>query len=101
MKKSTRAWVSKAEHDHLVAQRSNRDKTPLHDVVCFHCQQCVEKYLKAMLEEFALSVPRTHNLDDLLNLLLPYHPTLRAFRRGLIFLSDFAVQVRYPGDSAS
>jgi HEPN domain-containing protein len=70
-------------------------------VVCFHCQQSAEKYLKALLEELGLRVPRTHNLDDVLNLLLPHHPGLRSLRRGLIFLTYFAVETRYPGESAS
>ena len=74
---------------------------PQHDVVCFHCQQSAEKYLKALLEELGLTVPRIHNLDDILNLLLCDHPGLRSLRRGLIFLTDFAVETRYPGDNAS
>ena len=69
--------------------------------MCFHCQQCTEKLLKALLAELSLAIPRTHNLDDLLNLLLPHHANLRSLRRGLIFLTDFAVDPRYPGDSAS
>jgi HEPN domain-containing protein len=74
---------------------------PQHDAVCFHCQQSAEKYLKALLEELGLKVPRVHNLDDVLNLLLRHHPALRSLRRGLIFLTDFAVETRYPGDNAA
>jgi hypothetical protein len=46
-------------------------------------------------------VPRTHNLDDVLTLLVPYHASLRPLKRGLIFLTRFAVDTRYPGDNAS
>jgi HEPN domain-containing protein len=60
-----------------------------------------EKYLKAILEELGLSIPKTHQLDDVLQLLLPSHPTLKALRRGLIFLTNFAVETRYPGETAS
>jgi HEPN domain-containing protein len=74
---------------------------PFHDQVCFHCQQSAEKYLKALLEQLGLAIPRVHNLDDLLGLLGPHHRSLRPLRRGLIFLTDFAVDIRYPGDSAS
>jgi HEPN domain-containing protein len=73
----------------------------LHDVVCFHCQQCAEKYLKALLEELGLTVPKLHDLDHLRALLLPHHPGLRSLRRGLQFLTNFAVTIRYPGDNAS
>lgn len=84
-----------------MARRCSHGKTPLHDGVCFHCQQCAEKYLKALLEEHGLIIPRTHNLDDLLNLLPPQYGTLSSLRRGLIFLTDFAVDPRYPNGSAS
>ena len=43
------------------------------------------------------TAPRTHNLEDLLGLLRPHHPGLFALRRGLLFLTRFAVDVRYPG----
>ena len=101
MKKKTREWVRKAEEDHVLAKNASRSKVPVHDGVCFHCQQCAEKYLKGLLEEIDLSVPKTHDLDQLLTLLKPHHPTLRSFRRGLLFLSDFAVDYRYPGNNAS
>jgi HEPN domain-containing protein len=39
MKRTTRAWVR-------------------HDGVCFHCQQCAEKYLKGLLEEHGHAVPK-------------------------------------------
>jgi hypothetical protein len=53
------------------------------------------------MEELGLSVPKTHYLDTLLAALAPHHPTLRPLRRGLLFLTLFAVDVRYPGRSAS
>lgn len=70
-------------------------------MVCFHCQQCAEKYLKGLMEELGLPVPKIHDLELLLTALQPHHPTLRSLRRGLIFLTDFAVDTRYPGASAS
>ena len=71
---------------------------PVHDGVSFHCQQCAEKYLKALLEELGLPVAKTHDLDHLLTTLLAHHAQLRALRRGLLFLSDFAVDTRYPSN---
>ncbi len=70
------------------------------DGVCFHCQQAAEKYLKALMQELGLAIPRTHALEDLLHLLTPHHQELMAFRRGLIFLTSFAVETRYPGKTA-
>jgi HEPN domain-containing protein len=73
----------------------------MHNGVCFHCQPCAEKYLKGLLEERTQPVPRTHNLDDVLTVLLPSHQTLRSLKRGLILLTRFAVETRYPGDHAT
>ena len=67
MKPSTREWVVKAEEDYLAAvDLSRRRKRPLWSGVCFHAQQCAEKYLKARMEEASLAIPRTHDLEVLL-----------------------------------
>ena len=53
------------------------------------------------MEELGLAIPRTHNLVALLPLLASHHPALRSLRRGLDFLTRFAVDTRYPGDGAT
>src|SRR5262245_21074392 len=89
MKKSTREWVRKAEGDFVAVRKLARGE-PAHDALCFHSQQCAEKYLKALLEELGLAVGRTHNLLALWSRLVPHHGSLRRFRRGLDFLTRFA-----------
>jgi HEPN domain-containing protein len=69
---------------------------PVREAVCFHCQQAAEKYLKALLQELRLPVPRIHDLDRLLLALLTHDATLRPLRRGLIALTRYAVECRYP-----
>src|SRR5262245_41565900 len=101
MKKTTRAWVRKAEDDYRVVVLLAHGSEPFHDQVCFHCQQSAEKYLKAILEELGLPIPKVHNLDDLLARLAPHRSSLLALRRGLIFLTDFAVDTRYVDDRAN
>jgi HEPN domain-containing protein len=101
MKRATREWVKKAEDDLRMAVLAAGAAPPSHDQVCFHCQQAVEKYLKALLEELGHSVPKTHDLDALAGLLLPHYPGLRSIRHRLSFLSPFAVAVRYPGFTAT
>jgi HEPN domain-containing protein len=100
MKKLTAAWVRKAERDYRVARKLARSRKPENDTVCFCCQQAAEKFLKALLVEGALPVPRSHNLEDHLGLLRAHHPSLFALRRGLVFLNRFAVDTRYPGFNA-
>lgn len=53
------------------------------------------------MEEIGLTVPKTHYLDVLLTSLKPHHPDVQSVRRGLLYLTLFAVDVRYPGTSAS
>jgi HEPN domain-containing protein len=101
MKKATREWARKAESDYRLARTIDGGNEPFNDQLCFHCQQTAEKYLKALLEELGQPVPKTHDLDDLQVLLQPSHPSLRRLRRGLLLLTDFAVDTRYPGNRTS
>jgi HEPN domain-containing protein len=86
--------VRKAESDYQLAVRIAQGSETFHDEQCFHCQQSAEKYLKALLEELGLPVPKTHDCEELRILLLPHHPSLRSYRRGLTFLTNYAVGVR-------
>lgn len=102
MKPITTEWIDKAEGDYAVAQRELRvRKNPNHDAVCFHAQQCAEKYLKARLQEAGIAFGKTHDLVNLLGLALPVEPTWTALRQDLIILTNFAVDYRYPGTSAT
>jgi HEPN domain-containing protein len=101
MRKQTAKWVRKAEADLVGARKLVQQKEPLHDLVCFHCQQSAEKYLKAMVQESGLAVPRIHDLGALLLALLPRDGTLLSLRRKLLSLNKYSVEIRYPDKSAS
>jgi HEPN domain-containing protein len=101
MKKITAEWVRKAEEDYEVAVQTHHGRKPFHNTVCFHCQQACEKYLKGLLEENGLNVPKIHDLDELCKSLLPSFQSLRSVRRGLVFMKRFAVEVRYVSENAS
>jgi HEPN domain-containing protein len=48
MQEITKEWVFKAEQDFDAADLlMHAGESPIPDYVCFHCQQCAEKYLKA------------------------------------------------------
>ena len=101
MKPLTREWVSKAEGDYATASREMRARrSPNYDAACFHAQQCVEKYLKALLQEYSMPFGRTHNLEALLMPLLGHFPEWSAMRPGLRELAAYAVETRYPGESS-
>lgn len=75
-------------------------ESPNYDAVCFHSQQCAEKYLKAVIVEIGERVPRIHDLEALLNLLVSRHPELQKVIHLARILSAMAVEVRYPGMTA-
>lgn len=102
MKPLTRDWVKKAENDFKVAaQVLRRRKDPLPDAVCFHCQPCVEKYLKARLVEAGISFPKSHDLFLLVNLVVVVEPRWLAFASAAKAITNYAVDFRYPGHSAT
>lgn len=101
MKPATAEWVTKAEGDFQTAQRElAAPDVPNHDAVCFHAQQCTEKYLKAVLVENGRPFPKVHDLSALLALLLPLSPDWGSYRQACDSLTSSAVEVRYPGFSA-
>jgi HEPN domain-containing protein len=98
----TREWVKKAENDFKVAaQVLRRRKDIVPDAACFFCQQCIEKYLKARLVEAGLAFPRTHDLLQLLQICARVEPLWSAFSQIVDRISDYAVDFRYPGQSAT
>ena len=102
MKRLTREWVAKAEGDfHSCLREIRARKHPNHDTACFHAQQRAEKYLKARLQELGAPVPKTHNLEDLLNRLLPLEPQWILLKADLVQLTNYVVVFRYPGLRAS
>jgi HEPN domain-containing protein len=89
-----------AEGDFETMRRESRvRRRPNWAAVCFHAQQCAEKYLKALLQAAAVEFPRTHDLVALLDLRQPPVPDLARHRDDLALLSAHAVACRYPGDS--
>ena len=88
-------WVHKAEEDYLAASSLDPVATP--GPVCFHCQQCVEKYLKAAFLEHGVPIRRTHNLIVLNDLVAEHVPGFEQLCDELLVLNPYSVMIRYPG----
>ncbi len=102
MKTITQEWIDKAEGDWEAALLLYRArKTPNYDAACFHTQQCVEKYLKARLDEAALPFSKTHNLPHLLTLTLSVESQWTVLQPEVTALTIFSVDFRYPGKAAT
>ena len=101
MKPLTREWVDKAEEDFISAQREYRArKRPNYNAACFFVQQCIEKYLKARLQEADIEFSKIHDLVKLLELVVPAEPLWEAYRPTFRYVSAYAVSFRYPGENA-
>jgi HEPN domain-containing protein len=95
MKADTRSWIRYAESDYVIALRSAADPV-VPEGVCNHAQQCVEKYLKAVLEEAGQPAPRTHDLGRLLEETRNLVPALGNLSSEIIKLTSLLVVSRYP-----
>ncbi|MDO8730709.1 MAG: HEPN domain-containing protein [Candidatus Omnitrophota bacterium] len=100
--KLVREWVLKAEEDYFTVEVLTRQrKKRVHNSVCFHAQQCAEKYLKALLVSHKVPVRKTHDLGDLADTLQSYEPTLTLIADLLDGLTPYAAENRYPGEDAT
>jgi HEPN domain-containing protein len=94
---SWKAWIERAEEDYLLAQSAMKRKVPLTYGVTFHSQQCIEKYLKALLISRHVDFPRTHDLAALGYLCKHAGIILPIDDDALELLTAYAVETRYPG----
>lgn len=91
-------WIQKAEGDFEAATKllSLRLEN-LSDAVCFHGQQCAEKYAKAYLVHQTIEFPRTHDLLELQSRCQQNDPTFAAILPQMGLLNNYSVHIRYPG----
>ena len=96
------AWINKAERDwrSVLLEQSVETEANL-DAVCFHAQQCSEKYLKARLVLAGIIFRKSHDLLYLHKLVLAEEPTWHFLSQPLRDLTTFAVAIRYPGLDAT
>ena len=94
VKRITRDWLLSAEMDLRSIERVLDDEF-LAPVACFHAQQCVEKSLKAILEEKGVRYPKTHDILQLYGLVSKI-VVLELDMRTLQVLNDLYIDARYP-----
>ena len=87
-------WLSKAGHDLISAQRLLEIEPMILDNACFHCQQAIEKCLKAFLVYHGRDIERTHNIIFLLSECANFDPIFATIDP--LNINAYAVQGRYP-----
>ena len=91
-------WRTKAQSDWTTVQiLLGSDQCPA-ETVCFHCQQFVEKLLKAILTAHSVETPETHDIRRLVQLAKSYAPKLSPLTDLSDQLTVHGVETGYPGD---
>ena len=90
-------WIKKAENDLKIVEYLIEVKDAPADMLCFHCQQAVEKYLKAYLTWIDVRVRKIHDLETILNLCIKEDKKFEKLEKGRISeLTIYATGIRYP-----
>lgn len=95
---AVRQWIAKAESDWSAVEILLASDRRPPEAVCFHCQQFVEKLLKALLTLQGVEAPRTHDLRRLIQVAEAFAPELSRFLEKCDDLTVHGVQSRYPDD---
>ncbi len=91
-------WLIKSQRDLGSARRLMESDEPYLDAAVYHCQQAVEKALKAFLTCHDTVFEKTHDLTELLAVCVTIEPALASWRQVAEELTPYAVQFRYPAD---
>ena len=92
-------WLDIAGKDLAAAQYLARNMWPVsYEIVCFHCQQAVEKYLKWVLVLHDIDPPKVHDLVELEKLCEVIAPQFESLYEKCSVLTEYAVHSRYPSE---
>lgn len=89
-------WFTIADMDLSSAKYlQNMKPTPI-EIICYHCQQSAEKYLKGYLALNSHEILKTHDLILLNKLCCEYDKDFEIIGNECLRLTDYGVVVRYP-----
>jgi HEPN domain-containing protein len=97
MKKQVEYWILLAGKDLDAAEVIYGNDYSLTNIVAFHCQQAIEKYLKAYLIEKDVHFIKTHDLIKL-NGLVKGIKDLGIDEKKLVIINEVYIESRYPGE---
>jgi HEPN domain-containing protein len=90
-----RDWFEIADDDLEAAiYLTSKHKKPV-EIICYHCTQATEKYLKAFLEYNKQHPEKTHNIKKLINQCISIDKSFQTILRECLFINDFTNQIHY------
>lgn len=93
-----RRWLEFAADD-LAAAKHLLSLYPLRlEIICYHCEQCAEKMLKAFLLTYEEEAPRIHDLGELCRRCALKNEGFDGIAEDCIKLTPYGVRVRYPDE---
>ena len=94
--KEAQEWQRLADMDLRTAEYLKNMKPLPIEIICYHCQQSAEEYLKGYIVFCGMAPPRMHDLDELCKLCLKYSNTFKNIADQCSDLTAYGVQPRYP-----
>ena len=99
MKKSTKGWINFASNDLKAAKLILDNNDEILNLALFHCQQCLEKIIKAVLENHNLKIPKVHSLEKLYaELPDEFKKSVEIDEEFINLIDDIYISSRYPID---
>ena len=89
-------WLKIADDDFDSAEILNQATRKHYEIICYHCAQAVEKYLKGYLEYKDIIPEKTHNLAFLNSICIDIDNRFINIKTECDFLNKFANDIRYP-----
>jgi len=98
--KEFKEWQRLADMDLKTAEYLKEMKPLPIEIICYHCQQSGEKYLKGYLVFCGEVPPKMHDLDELCKLCANYSDSFNNIADNCSDLTAYGVQPRYPMEFA-
>lgn len=93
-------WLQKGDRDYGLASHAAVHTPEYPDLICYHCQQAAEKFLKAAVIHYGLPLRKTHDLEDLLDIISTAEISISAeYYESARKINDYGIQIRYPDPS--
>jgi HEPN domain-containing protein len=89
-------WLQIADEDLYSAKILNKQYRKPVEIICYHCAQSAEKYLKGFLAYNGIMPPKIHNLIKLHQMCADIDHGFKILRKECKFLNIYANDIRYP-----